>query len=133
MLGIWNVCTSMCGYRSFDWLPYPSTWCSRTTSPAYLYMSCASRKPTLERGSQDGGLCFTVEDSVEGGAGGDLPAGPTLIMRRISEGQEIRKVTDGKGGVDYSSTYSEPDVVLLREEWFTCRTFCGTAVGWFQV
>lgn len=56
------------------------TWRVRTTS----------RKPTLERGSQDGGLSFTVENAVE--AGGDLRAGPTLTMRRISKGQEIRKV-----------------------------------------
>lgn len=52
------------------------------------------RKPTLERGSQDGGLRFAVEDSVfEEDV--DLPAGPTLTMRRISEGQEIRKVNFG--------------------------------------
>eukprot|EP00903_Cladosiphon_okamuranus_P012933 g12076.t1 len=44
------------------------------------------KKPTLERGSQDGGLCFTVEDSTERGGG------PTLILRRMSEGQEIRKM-----------------------------------------
>ncbi|CAM9291821.1 unnamed protein product [Ectocarpus sp. 12 AP-2014] len=49
------------------------------------------KKPTLERGSQDGGLCFAIEDKVSG-EGIDMPTGPTLIMRRISEGQEIRKM-----------------------------------------
>ncbi|CAN0355616.1 unnamed protein product [Pylaiella littoralis] len=49
------------------------------------------KKPTLGKGSQDGGLCFTVEDrSVDERA--DLPVCPTLIMRRIADGQEIRKM-----------------------------------------
>ena len=39
--------------------------------------------------------------------GGDPPTGPTLIMRRISEGQEIRKVRvkdvlGGRGPAQFS-------------------------------
>eukprot|EP00904_Undaria_pinnatifida_P002807 jgi/Undpi1/12527/HiC_scaffold_6.g02196.m1 len=49
------------------------------------------KKPTLGRGSQDGGLAFTVVDSGFQ-EGVDLPSGPALIMRRNSEGQEIRKM-----------------------------------------
>lgn len=44
------------------------------------------RKPTLGKGSKDGGLSFVVE--------GHPSAGLTLTLRRISEGQEIRKVCE---------------------------------------
>lgn len=49
------------------------------------------KKPTLERGSQDGGLSFVVESSVSHGQG-DGRMRPTLLLRRISTGQEIRKM-----------------------------------------
>lgn len=54
------------------------------------------RKPTLERSSQDGGLSFVVEEagSYNGPAG--RRTRPTLTMRRVSEGQEIRKVGAGE-------------------------------------
>lgn len=64
---------------------------------AFYFFPCHQtprRKPTVDRGSQDGGLSFTVIDS-ELQEGVDLPSGPALIMRRNSEGQEIRKVTFG--------------------------------------
>ncbi|CAM9794063.1 unnamed protein product [Sphacelaria rigidula] len=49
------------------------------------------KKPTLERGSQDGGLSFVVEESSARGQDDGIMR-PTLVLRRISEGQEIRKI-----------------------------------------
>eukprot|EP00611_Tribonema_gayanum_P032308 TRINITY_DN9590_c0_g1_i1.p1 TRINITY_DN9590_c0_g1~~TRINITY_DN9590_c0_g1_i1.p1 ORF type:complete len:195 (+),score=41.66 TRINITY_DN9590_c0_g1_i1:23-586(+) len=48
------------------------------------------KKPTMERGSQDGGMAFSVISAPQ--PGDDNAQEGTLVVTRITEGQMIRKV-----------------------------------------
>lgn len=77
----------------------------RSTTKLMRSAPSTSRKPTLERGSKDGGISFEVEESVGRGEDASTQPRPTLTLRRIAEGQQVRKVRDLRqpgGGLVFS-------------------------------
>ncbi|CAM9594665.1 unnamed protein product, partial [Discosporangium mesarthrocarpum] len=50
------------------------------------------KKPTLERSGEDGGLEIVITEDTERTEGKDESGKQTLTLRRIAQGQQIRKI-----------------------------------------
>ncbi|CAM9651270.1 unnamed protein product [Choristocarpus tenellus] len=72
------------------------------------------KKPTLERSSEDGGLQLTVADVA--GAREEEGRSSTLIVRRISRGQEIRKI--------FAERVAVKALVKSLREWLPASNIC---------